>query len=188
MHCLDMCKEFCQETLETHVSQSFHLFSLEDHEGVQHLSRCRDCKCTCCPLRVTRRFAHVHSPPPDELKCRFLIERKWNGSLIHVQDIILMEAWIGNLGMGDHDEITGFTFHFGRCVLRYMCTHPVHQSVNLDETPHDIILCRTTLLTEITTDLGGFQQNNGVCNSHACFMQLIQCISEYMFDCWISTF
>ena len=126
----------------------------------------------CCPLRVACRFAHVHGPLPDELKRRFLIERKWNGSLIHVQDIILMATWIGNLGTGDHDEITGFTFHFGRCTLLYMCTHPVHQSVNLDEMPHDIILCRTTLLTEITTDLGGFQQNNGVCNSNACFTQL----------------
>ena len=44
-------------------------FSLEDHEGVQHLSRCRDCKCTCCLLRVTCRFAHMHGPPPDELQC-----------------------------------------------------------------------------------------------------------------------
>ena len=38
--------------------------------------------------------------------------------------------------------------------------------------PHDVILCRTTLLMEIMTDMGCFQQNNGVCNSHACFMQL----------------
>ena len=61
---------------------------------------------------------------------------------------------------------------FCQCALQYMGTHPVHQSVNLDEMPHDVILCRTTLLTEITTDLGGFQQNNGVCNSHACFTEL----------------